>query len=157
MNPDPRPDDRLKRDLLPGLLTELERTRRKRTVRARVAAASTAAAMITLALIGALVTLPATRAPVPIAHQPNAQALTTVAIVGTDPGPLDRWTVRTDPSALVAASTPTHPSTTVIEILDDRRLLDYLASVGRPTGLIRTRDRVRLTRDVTDPLPESPG
>lgn len=158
MNPDPRHDDQLKRDMLPRLLTELERTRRKRVVRARFAAVSSAAALVTLAVIGALVTLPASRAPIHIPlDTATGPAPTPITIVRSDPASLGRWTVRTDPGALVAASTPMHPSTTAIEILDDRRLLDLLASIGRPAGLVRSGGRTWLTREVTDPLPESPG
>lgn len=36
-------------------------------------------------------------------------------------------------------------------LIDDREVVAVLAAIGRPTGLIRSRDGVRLTRSVVDP------
>lgn len=157
MNHEHRNDDHLKHELLPALLSELERTRRRRTTRARIAAASTAAAVIALALIGAHLTLPGARTPPLITVNVATPAQPGYTIVRTDPSILERLSVRTDPAALIAATTPAPHSTTTVEILSDRQLLDLLTSVGRPAGLIRSGGRTWLTRDVTDPLPDSPG
>lgn len=43
-------------------------------------------------------------------------------------------------------------------LIDDREVVAMLAAIGRPTGLIRSRDGVRLTRSVVDPpLDASPS
>lgn len=60
-----------------------------------------------------------------------------ITIVRTDPDILERYV----PSA-----------TSKIETLSDETLLASLASLGRPTGLIRYDGQVRLTNDVTDDL-----
>jgi hypothetical protein len=39
---------------------------------------------------------------------------------------------------------------TMIELIDDRELLRSLASLNRPAGIVRTGDRVSLTRPVAD-------
>lgn len=60
-----------------------------------------------------------------------------ITIVRTDPDILQRYVPR--------------PSSKV-ETISDETLLASLASLGRPTGLIRYDGRVRLTADVTDDL-----
>ncbi len=56
--------------------------------------------------------------------------------------------VDSDPT-IVARYAPRLP-VGIIRILDDRALLDTLASIDRPAGLIRMGDQVRLTRPVSD-------
>jgi len=53
----------------------------------------------------------------------------------------------TDPADVQRVIAPTR-SNSALEISDDE-LLDLLEQAGRPTGLIRTDDRVILTSDVT--------
>lgn len=53
----------------------------------------------------------------------------------------------TDPSDIDRVLAPTR-SASAVEISDDE-LLDLLRQAGKPTGLIRTDDRVILTSDVT--------
>lgn len=60
-----------------------------------------------------------------------------ITIVRTDPNILERYAL---------------PPTSKIETISDEILLNSLASLGRPTGLIRYDGRVRLTKDVTDKL-----
>jgi len=88
--------------------------------------------------------------PVPVQGQPA------VARSGTAPAPPDIRIVSTDPGVLDRYITT--PRRYTVEI-DDRTLLDELAAIDRPTGLIRTAGRVWLTADVIDaPLrPHQPG
>jgi hypothetical protein len=59
-----------------------------------------------------------------------------VAIVGTDPLIVERYAFD-EPARL-------------IEWLEDRALLETLAQIGRPSGLININGRVRLSRPVSD-------
>jgi hypothetical protein len=43
------------------------------------------------------------------------------------------------------------------EVIDDDALLDELAAIGRPTGLIRAAGSVRLTARIADPVEAPPG
>lgn len=62
--------------------------------------------------------------------------------------------VRTDAAVLDRAVMPGQ-SDIRTEWLDDNTLLDLLASLGRPSGLIRIGDEVQLTADVADRPGES--
>lgn len=70
---------------------------------------------------------------VPAEFPPEAVRVT--VIVQTDPSVVERY--RAEPTGLVVQ-------------IDDRMLLTTLASIGRPTGLIRFGDTLRLTAPVTD-------
>lgn len=72
--------------------------------------------------------------PFPVATESRHSIIT---IVRTDPDILERYVMR--------------PSFK-IETISDETLLASLASIGRPTGLIRYDGRVMLAKDVTDDL-----
>ena len=78
--------------------------------------------------------LDALREPSPEIFEPRHSVIT---IVRTDPNILERYVSR---------------SSSMVEQLSDETLLAMLASLGRPTGLIRYDGRVRLTTNVTDDL-----
>ena len=52
---------------------------------------------------------------------------------------------------VVRRFTYVHKTETKYLLVDDREVVAVLAAIGRPTGLIRSRDGVRLTRSVVDP------
>ena len=113
-------------------------TRRRR----RTAARSAGAVLAVLALgIAWWQATPVTRLPEPGSSRDDLAALQHVdyRAVTTDRSMLERY--RVDPPAVSA----------VLEVGDDE-LLRLLAAAGRPTGLIRMRDRVIVTRDVVDPI-----
>ncbi len=62
-----------------------------------------------------------------------------ISIVRTKPGVVQR----------MAAASRIDPDDYT---LDDRQLVAMLAAIGRPSGLIRSQGRTRLTHSVTDPL-----
>lgn len=66
-----------------------------------------------------------------------------IELVRTDPGAAERCLVRTE---------PLRPGVRI----DDTELLALMAEAGRPTGLIRTRDRVILTAGPIEPRPRGP-
>lgn len=155
MSPDPI-ERELKSRLLPALLHQVE-ARRARRERAR---RWSGAAALLLVAFAALLTArwsapshgigPKAR----IAQTASAPAIAVESVLTTN-GPLESWSVRTDPTFLglaEARSAPIQP-----EWLDDDALLTLLASIGRPTGIVRTRGRAWLTPDVTDPIPGQPG
>ncbi len=78
--------------------------------------------------------LDALREPLPVISESRYSVIT---IVRTDPNILERYVSR---------------SSSKVEQLSDETLLAMLASLERPTGLIRYDGRVRLTADVTDSL-----
>lgn len=71
------------------------------------------------------------------ASEPSQSEAIKIERVRTDPTIVERLAVRerVDPEQVA---------------ISDERLLAILESIGRPTGLIRTPDRVRLTAEVTD-------
>ena len=155
MNPDPF-ERELKPRLLPALLREVEarRTRRERGRRWAGAAA--------LLLVAPAAMFTAMRSATPlgigpqtfIARKPSEPA-NAIQFIRTTAGQLASWSVRTDPAALArseARLAPIQP-----EWLDDDALLRLLASIGRPTGIVRTGGRVWLTADVADRAPSQPG
>lgn len=148
----------LKRDMLPGLLDELGRTRRRRAVRARLASAVTVAAMVAIAALLARVSTMNGPAATPVAdHSLALSGATPIKIVHSTPAALSQWATTTDPGALAEAISRRNSGRTVIEILDDVQLLDALASAGRHAGIVRSQGRVWLSRSVTDPRPDEPG
>lgn len=152
MSDQPRSADNLKRDMLPGLLDELGRTRRRRALRARLGSAAAVVALFAVAAMFARVSI--VRGPA--ASSPLAGS-TEIQIVHSDATALARWAVTSNPQALAEATAPPSSGGTLIQILSDTQLLDALAAAGRPAGLVRSQGRIWLTRDVTDPLPDAPG
>ena len=124
-------------DMLGELQGAMRQVHRRRRALRRVVAAS----CLLLALLAASV--PFWR-PGPAPHQ----------VVLEDPAPappapvVDLIIVHTDPTVL-ARYTPRPQSRT--ERLNDDALLAHLASINRPTGLIRMGGEVRLTANVVDP------
>jgi hypothetical protein len=113
----------------------LHRTRRTR--RSAVAIASSFAVLVVLSIIAR---------PIQTSRDPELAAR-------VDPGdmPAARITiVHTDRTVLsrYAAAPPSR-----VRLLDDEALLDDLAAIGRPAGLIRSGGRAWLTANVTSALP----
>jgi len=139
---------RVRREAMLGeIVAQMQRLHRRRRVR-RTAAAS--ACMVVLLIGLSLLAMPA-RGPAPdsrmVVEKPEPAPGVSIEIVRTDPSVLQRFAAR-----------PT--SRTVL--LDDEALLDELAAMDRPAGLIRSGGRVWLTADVVDARldrarpPESP-
>ena len=76
---------------------------------------------------------------------------THIAILKTNHASIAAWITRTDGSALARAVESVELPNVIIERIDDDELLGVLASIDRPAGLMRTADRVMLTRSVADP------
>lgn len=83
----------------------------------------------------------------------NVTPTVTVRTVSSEPR-APEVIVRTDPDALARAAMPVSSSGNA-EIMTDEELLDLLASLGQPAGLIRVGDDVRLTTEIADLLPEA--
>lgn len=133
-------DESVRDRLLPVLLEEIERTRRRRA-RRRLAARACAVFIVAAGLVG-LALLPMARPgrkPVLIADP--RPAMKGIERVPTDPGLLDLWRVKTDPQ-VVAIMRPPVELTVPIQFLDDAALLSSLAEIGQPAGLVRTREKV---------------
>jgi len=145
---DQTPTGRRKQEMLAGLLTELESGRRRRTARRRATGALAAVALVATGVIVATLVAPTPVAPPPIAAT-GAPSID-IAIVRTDASAVASMVVRTDPEALARATAPDPRSTVLVQRIGDDELLAVLASAGRPTGLIRTGDRVILTEDVVE-------
>jgi len=144
--------------MLGELLGELSRVRRRRAARGRAVAGM--ATM--LAVIGLIWT--AMRPGEGRRARSDAARISgvEVRIVVTDPGILARLCVDADgilPHSpgdrsrghSVDGGAPS--ADVVVEVLDDDRLLSELAAIGRPVGLVRIGDSVRLTSGVADPEP----
>ncbi|MCP4590693.1 MAG: hypothetical protein GY842_08110 [bacterium] len=128
-------------DELCAAVRETHRARRRR--RRFVAAGGSFCLILALAWLGWSVSvIPSDGgmiAKVPITDRHSHEVLTvprpSIIRVATDPTVLERYRAR---------------STAVVERIDDRILLNTLASIGRPAGLIRYGGRIRLTAAVTD-------
>lgn len=155
MNHDPA-ERELKSRLLPGLLAEVGEVRRRRIARGRGLAL---AAMVTIALGVTLmarwsIAPPTPSAPIAIAP-PLPAAAPTIETIRTSPAALAAWSIATDSTVLARATTPTAP--TNLERLDDEQLLDLLASIGRPAGIVRSGGKTWLTADVAYRNAGKPG
>lgn len=132
--------------MLHDLIEDMQRIHRARRVRRFAAVAATP--LLLLAIVFAWARWPGPHAPssgggsnIAQGSSPAASLLRPAAIitvVHTDAGVLDRY----------RATSTTAASQT--SMLDDAELLDALANINRPAGLVRTADRVWLTRSVTD-------
>jgi hypothetical protein len=155
MNLDPA-ERELRSRLLPGLLAEVGEVRRRRTARGRGLAL---AAMVTIALGVTLIARWSIAPPTPSAPIATAPPLSaappTIETIRTSPAALAAWSIPTDASALARAAT--HTDLANLERLDDESLLDLLASIGRPAGIVRTGGKTWLTADVADPRATGPG
>ena len=134
--------------MLGELVGIMAQTRRARRVRRRVLA--TVGCVGLLLVVGRLAmplfTRPGVVRPQIVEHLPDREAPAAVkAIAQTRPAITLR--VRTDPSIVERyRAAPTG----VIVRMDDATLIETLAAIHRPAGLIRFADRVALSAPVTD-------
>lgn len=146
----------LKRRLLPPLLAEVGAVRRRRVARRRGVGAAALLMVAFGVTLAARWRVTPPQQPAPIAGVPKAGSTpTTIELVRSSGAALAAWRIETNPSAL--ASALSRPDVAAFEHLDDQRLLDFLASIGRPTGIVRSGGRTWLTADVADPLPRQSG
>ena len=125
--------------MLGEIVAQMQRLhRRRRAQRTAAASACMVVLLIGLSLLAMPAREPATDSP-PMVKAPEPAPKTSIVFVRTDPSVLQRFAAR-----------PT--SRTVL--LDDEALLDELAAMNRPAGLIRVGDRVWLTADVVDARPD---
>jgi len=131
---------RVRREAMLGeLLVQMQRLhRRRRSQRTAAASACMVAMLIGLSLLAMPARRPSADTPI-LADAPTPASKISIEIVRTDPSILDRFAARPTSRAV---------------LLDDEALLDELAAMGRPTGLIRVGDRVWLTADVVDARPD---
>ncbi len=135
-------------EMLHDLVGVMERTHRARRMRRRVLAAGGSLCVLVLLIALAIpggTESPDTRLVVESeASDPVPASVTTVvpqravvitSIVTTDPSVLDRY--RANPSSFVVRMT-------------DKTLLETLASIHRPAGLIRFGGEIRISAPVTD-------
>lgn len=132
--------------MLHDLIDDMQRIHRAR--RARRSALLATTPLLLLAMVFAWTRWTVAHAPPPgsstkIVHAPNSasplQPAAIITVVQTDATVLDRYRATSSSSAASQTS-----------MLDDAQLLDALANINRPAGLVRTADRVWLTRSVTD-------
>lgn len=137
---------RMRADLIVAMRAHHQRRRIRRRSLATVILMISAVTLAFLALGRNNVTPPVVRSsegdsPRTTFPQPSSEITeprhSIITIVRTDPNILKRYVLR--------------PSSKV-KTISDETLLASLASLGRPTGLIRYDGRVRLTADVTDDL-----
>lgn len=134
------PTGRARRDAMRAhLVGEVSHRRRRRTV-VRVGAI---AALVAIAVVVGRGLVDDARDGEPDTPQP----VPTVAGETADPGGIA--IVRDDESILARVAATADRSVTTV---DDDELLRLLASADRPTGLVRSGNRVMLTRHVADPL-----
>lgn len=98
-----------------------------------------------------------------ITNEPSTENINTridISIVHTQSDILTKYTPSNnnantpviDFSSFIVSNQDNRNFRTEIEWIDDDNLLATLASMNRPTGLIRTKDSVRLTNDVVDKI-----
>ncbi len=124
--------------MLPDLIDAMQRLHCRRRRRKRIAAISTLTGMAVIcALSVRLAQIAPPMAPAPHAANPvHAPVGSIITVVQTDRSTLDRHRPATSFSAI---------------LIDDQSLLDVLAEIDRPAGLIRMDGQVRLTAVPTDP------
>ncbi|HVZ93523.1 MAG TPA: hypothetical protein VG797_03335 [Phycisphaerales bacterium] len=148
-------EGRRRREAMLGeLVGELSRTRRRRVVRAQLTAGALAIVLVGLAF------MTVSRGPVKIATvtplietAPGTVAqATTIAgtrFVKTDPTVVERWAVKGG-FEMAKYETRRHEAEPIVRFIGDEELLDTLAAMGRPAGIVRMEGRVWLTAAVTD-------
>jgi hypothetical protein len=152
MNEDPReplsPAGQARRAAMLGeLLEAMQQTQRQRRARRRVLAAGGCACVLGIVVWAVSVNVLRPAASERVASNPlDAEQRTTLPLPAARPACVTTI-VQTDPSVLERCRPA--PTDRVVWI-DDTTLLRTLASVNRPTGLIRIGDRVRLSAPVTD-------
>jgi len=136
-----------------GAIHRRRRTRRRALVGSALAIAVVAwwiPAMPTMDEVEPIQVVSAPSTPSRGARDPAPQAMRSARIktVRTRPDLVARYQPRTDKPALirhVAASEPV-----AVEIIGDTLLIEVLAGIDRPAGLVRTEGKVWLTAAVTD-------
>ena len=134
--------------MLGDLVGVMERMHRARRLRHRLAASGGSACLLLLLVLlaipgssdgpgaGELVETARPEITVPLGAPITSQGRSVLTeLVTTDPSVLDRY--RANPRAVVIR-------------MNDRMLLDALASIGRPAGLVRFGDDVHVSAPVTD-------
>lgn len=101
-------------------------------------------------IIGAFAVFSQPRSPTPSTVTPGVARFDPQGEQPTFAAPAFVITRESTPSDLMDKYAVRTPATTA-ESLSDAELLAALASIDRPAGLVRTGDRVWLTRDVADP------
>jgi len=148
--PSSHPDDStarrrevMRRELLAAMRAHHDRRRRRRR--------AGAALLMTLALGAALwFGLPRPEGPSPLAATDDRRP----TLAGPDANIPPRRSVMHEVVAtrIGAARRYIASPPSLIELIDDRELLDSLASLNRPAGIIRTGGQVALTRPVADAI-----
>jgi hypothetical protein len=127
--------------MLHELVGFMHTNRRRRTERKTLIAGVLFIALTSAIALTALTTVNTLNMPRPLLPNDRSSVLSHASnqfeIVPTSPGIADRY------RANVIAR---------VERLDDRSLLNVLAQLNRPTGLIRSEGRTWLTQDVTDAI-----
>ncbi len=133
---------RARRDaMLPLLQAAVMREGRRRRVRRSVARGAATAALFILVGVALVNTWPTSHGPRgprdDLAVETPDSRGGLITIVQIDPGALGRYT-------FIADIDPAD------YIVDDEEFVAALAAIGRPTGLIRSQGKIRLTHAVTD-------
>lgn len=129
--------------MLGDLVSRMREVHRARRVRRRVA--MVAAPMLLIAAIATIARWPGSR--------PTTSRDGTTVAHGSAPAPAAIISVvRSSDDSLVRYRAEPGGESDMI-VMTDAELLDALAGMNRPAGLVRTNGRVHLTRDVIDPDP----
>ena len=122
------------------MLDDLKRDmRRVHVVRRRRRTLAAAAAPLVLVIIGGLLlrnVVPTANQPGPAPRPPSVAPAAVITIVHTTPPP---------PQQLITSG-----NVSIVQTLSDSELLEMLAAMNRPAGLVRAGDRTWLTRSVAD-------
>jgi len=144
-------EGRARREAMLGeLVVTMDRIHRRHRARRRTVAC--AGIVLLIASLAVLALSPAQRRPregTLVRDDDLEEPITVpVGVEPTESGPRD-WIVHTDPAILQRVAVT--PTVRILRV-DDDGLLDMLAAMNRPTGLIRCGGRVRLTAEVVDPI-----
>lgn len=142
------PKQRLRADLIVAMRDHHQRRRSRRRVLA-TAILVFSTGILAFLMFGRSSTIPTPPVARDIGSDSPLPAIPQTSTEITEPRHSIITIVRTDPNILERYALP---PTSKIETISDEILLNSLASLGRPTGLIRYDGRVRLTNDVTDDL-----
>jgi hypothetical protein len=131
--------------MLDELLEVVKRTQRARRLRRRATVIGGCAGLVLLFVV---FTWPGAPGPAPqVANLSTGQPTDVRLVEAPRPPACITSVVETDVSVLARYRAVPQP---VVARMDDRMLVQTLASIGRPAGLIRFGDDVRLSRPVTD-------